>query len=83
MPYLCPTNSENGDFNLPKWKTLKTALSGLSTETNEIQYIPFPEKRLKYYRILKEGQYWKDLPIDLQKEALGKSFYLGGGKLVS
>jgi len=80
MPYLCPTNSENGDFNLPKWKTLKTALSGLSTETNEIQYIPFPEKRLKYYRILKEGQYWKDLPIDLQKEALGKSFYLGGGK---
>ena len=35
---------------------------------------------LKYYRMLKEGQYWKDLPLDMQKEAMGKSFYLGGGK---
>ncbi len=77
-PYLCPTNSEKGDFGLPKWKTLKTALSGL--DTSEIQYIPFPDKRLKYYRILKEGQYWKDLPVELQKEALGKSYALGGGK---
>ena len=30
--------------------------------------------------MLKEGQYWKDLPLDMQKEAMGKSFYLGGGK---
>jgi len=35
---------------------------------------------LKYYRILKEGQYWKDLPKDLQKEAMGSKLKLGGGK---
>ena len=49
-------------------------------EDVEKHYIEFPEKRLKYYRMLKEGQYWKDLPLEMQKEAMGKSFYLGGGK---
>lgn len=78
IPYLCPTNSENGRYGLPPWKTLRAALEGL--DSSEIQFIPFPERRLKYYRILKEGQYWKDLPVDLQKEALGKSYGLGGGK---
>ena len=78
IPYLKPTNSEKCDYNLPKWKTIKEAFEGLDTSNPE--YIPFPERRLKYYRILKEGQYWKDLPIDLQKEALGNSYYLGGGK---
>ncbi len=27
-----------------------------------------------------EGGYWRDLPIELQKEYMKKSFYLGGGK---
>ncbi len=78
IPYLQPTNEENGKYGLPKWKTLKEALKNLDEPNPE--YIPFPERRLKYYRILKEGQYWKDLPEDLQKEALGNSYYLGGGK---
>ena len=40
----------------------------------------FPIKRLKYYQLLKSGENWKNLPIELQKEALGKSFELQGGK---
>lgn len=79
VPYLTPTHSENGDNGLSKWRTLKDALDCLPIDTNH-HFIEFPEKRLKYYRLLKEGQYWKNLPIELQKEALGKSFYLGGGK---
>ena len=78
VPYLNPTNSENGDYGLPKWKTLGEALQNINDSDPE--FISFPEKRLKYYRMLKEGQYWKDLPEDLQKEALGPSYYLGGGK---
>ena len=78
VPYLNPTNSEDGAYGLPEWKTLGEALNGLDESNPE--YLVFPEKRLKYYRILKEGQYWKDLPEDLQKEALGPSYYLGGGK---
>ena len=30
--------------------------------------------------MLTEGQYWKHLPLNEQKEAMGKAYYLGGGK---
>ena len=78
MPYLSPTHSESGDFGLPKWRTLSDAISAI--ENIEHHYIDFPEKRLKYYRMLTEGQYWKDLPLEVQKEAMGSKLNLGGGK---
>jgi DNA (cytosine-5)-methyltransferase 1 len=79
VDYLTPTHSENGEFGLPKWKTLRMALNQLPKDI-EHHYIDFPDKRLKYFRMLKEGQNWRDLPEDMQKEAMGKSYYLGGGK---
>lgn len=78
VPYLKPTHDENGMFDLPKWTTFREATKGL--RENKMNYIEFPEKRLKYYRKLKEGQNWRNLPSDQQKLALGKSFYAGGGK---
>lgn len=78
VPYLKPTHSENGEYGLPNWKTLKSAFKGLNGDNNE--FIKFPEKRLKYYRLLKAGQNWRNLSEELQKEALGGSYYLGGGK---
>jgi len=78
MPYLVPTNCEDGMFNLPKWKSFKDALRG--AKIDEHHHLQFPEKRLKYYRMLKPGQYWKNLPEKLQKEALGKTYYSGGGR---
>jgi len=79
IPYLTPTHSEKGSFGLPLWRTLSTALSSLPADV-EHQHVTFPEERLKYYRMLKEGQYWKHLPLEIQKEAMGASYYLGGGK---
>jgi len=79
MPYLVPTHSENKSFGLPEWKTLADALNELP-EGVEHHYVKFPEERLKYYRMLSEGQYWKNLPTELQKEAMGNSYYLSGGK---
>ena len=78
VPYLTPTHSENGEYGLPSWRTLNDALSSL--KTGKQHFIEFPESRLKYYRILKEGQYWKHLPLDLQQEAMGSKLNLGGGK---
>jgi len=77
LPYLVPTNSESGDFNLPKWKSFKNAVKGLPKQRTHLN---FPEKRLQYYRLLKPGQYWKHLPKELQKVALGASYFAGGGK---
>lgn len=78
VPYLKPTHSQNGDFGLPEWKTLKHAISNLNGKNTE--FIKFPEKRLKYYRMLRAGQNWRNLTEEMQKEALGKSYHLGGGK---
>ena len=75
-PFLVPTHSQDESYGLPKWNTLKKCISNIK----EHHHLNFPEKRLKYYKLLKAGQNWKDLPIDLQKEAMGKSFYSGGGK---
>lgn len=77
LPFLIPTHSENGEYGLKKWKTFKKAITNM---TIECDHVNFPEKRLKFYRLLKPGQNWKDLSIEDQKEALGKSYYLGGGK---
>ena len=79
VAYLPPTHAENGRGGLLPWRTLRDALNELP-DGIEHHYIEFPEKRLKFYRILKEGQYWKDLSPDLQKEAMGNKLQLGGGK---
>ena len=78
LPYLSPTHSQNGEFGLKPWNTFRTAIKGLQNIKHD--YVNFPKSRLKYYKKLKEGQNWKNLSLKLQKEALGKSFYLGGGK---
>ena len=75
-PYLLPTHSETGEFDLPIWQPIKDKLKGIKHHN----HLNFPEKRLKYYRMLEPGQNWKGLPEELQKEAMGKSFYSGGGK---
>lgn len=78
LPYLTPTHSEKELYGLPKWRTLKEVLRDLPE--NEHHFVKFPEKRLKYYKLLKPGQYWRDLPVDLHQEALGASYYASGGK---
>lgn len=78
VPYLSPTHSETGAYGLKKWRSLRDALSGLSDDGHH--YIEFPEKRLKFYRMLSEGQYWKDLPKEVLEEAMGHKLQLGGGK---
>lgn len=75
-PFLSPTHAENGEFGLPKWKPLKSCIKDLKRH----DCLKFPEKRLRYYRMLKSGQNWKNLPENIQREAMGKSFYSGGGK---
>ncbi len=75
-PFLTPTHSASGEHGLSAWKTFRDATRGLTSHT----HINFPEKRLKFYRMLSEGQNWRFLPEALQKEALGNAYYAGGGK---
>ena len=78
VPYLKPTHSENGMYGLPKWKNFRDATRNLNER--DAEFVNFSEKRLKYYKFLKPGEYWKNLPQNLIEEAMGKSFFAGGGK---
>ncbi|CAL2089124.1 DNA (cytosine-5-)-methyltransferase [Tenacibaculum sp. 190524A02b] len=40
----------------------------------------YPEHKKQVLDLVPPKGYWRDLPIDIQKEYMGKSFYLGGGK---
>lgn len=78
VPYLTPTNACDGECDLPGWKTFGEAVAGLDAEG--MHHTEFPAKRLKFFKMLSEGQYWKDLPADVQEEAMGKAYALSGGK---
>ena len=78
VPYLTPTHDVEGRWGLARWRTLKDALD--AADIPEHHYVEFPEKRLRYYRMLTAGQYWRNLPEDVQAEAMGKSYALSGGR---
>jgi DNA (cytosine-5)-methyltransferase 1 len=70
--------SKDGKF-LPKWKTLKDALTDFVDV--EPEFISYSENRLKFLRLLAAGQNWRNLPEGLQKEAMGGAYNSGGGKV--
>ena len=40
----------------------------------------YPPRKREVLDLVPPGGYWRDLPIDLQKEYMAGSFHLGGGK---
>lgn len=40
----------------------------------------YPEYKKEVLDLVPPKGYWRDLPVDIQKEYMGGSFYLGGGK---
>ena len=67
-------------FIFPKEKdyiiSLREALKGCRKSHGQ----QYPEKKKRIMELIPPGGYWKSLPIELQKEYMGRSFYLGGGK---
>ena len=40
----------------------------------------YPNSKKQVLDLVPQKGYWRDLPLEIQKEFMGKSFYLGGGK---
>jgi len=63
--------------------TLKDALKKGSLFSSDVpvsQGQAYPEKKKQVLDLVPAGGYWRDLPLELQKDYMMKSFYLGGGK---
>ncbi|PLS26594.1 modification methylase [Bifidobacterium anseris] len=81
--WLIPTHADSKEkvaenWRLPYWMTFRDVVHDI--EDLPQTYTNFPQKRLRYFNMLKEGQCWNKLPLDVQEEAMGKAFRLGGGK---
>jgi DNA (cytosine-5)-methyltransferase 1 len=75
------------EFNWPvpdnTHPTLRDALKAGGLFHTDVPSSPgqtYSEKKRKILDMVPPGGYWKDLPLDVQKEYMKKSFYLGGGK---
>lgn len=69
IPFLVPKEK---DYYL----SLKEALKDVPPSDGQ----KYPEKKRKILEMVPPGGYWRNLPIDVQKEYMGASYYLGGGK---
>jgi DNA (cytosine-5)-methyltransferase 1 len=78
VPYLQPTHDREASHGLRPWVTVQDVLNEIDDQDPEAAR--FPESRLKYYRMLSAGENWKNLPLSIQKKAMGKSWFSGGGK---
>jgi DNA (cytosine-5)-methyltransferase 1 len=67
-------------ISFPKEKdyiiTMQEALSNCPKSEGQ----EYPPKKKKILELIPPGGYWRNLPIELQKEYMGASFYMGGGK---
>ena len=77
----------NTDYKYPEPNdiiyNLKAALKKgdlYDTDVPKSEGQKYNEKKKKIMDLIPPGKYWRELPIDLQKEYMGGSFYLGGGK---
>ncbi|MCT4180290.1 DNA cytosine methyltransferase [Elizabethkingia anophelis] len=77
VPLLEPTHSESLIKGLKPWVNLIEVISKIK---HPLEFINYSSDRSYYYSLLKSGENWKNLPVELQIKALGKAYYLGGGK---
>jgi len=74
-----PMYSNRPEDNLPPFKTLGEAIgAGFVDPCPEV--MNFSPRKLKYLSMIPEGGNWRSLPIEIQKESMGKSWYLKGGR---
>ena len=74
-------------FNWPspysRIMTMKDALKKgdlFNTDVPESPGQTYPERKKEILSLVPQGGYWRDLPEDLQREYMKKSYFLGGGK---
>src|SRR3989339_508081 len=70
----------NISISFPKEKDYIIPLSEALLKCPKSEGQEYPEKKKKIMKLIPSGGYWRDLPEKLQKEYMGASFFMGGGK---
>ncbi|KPL85898.1 DNA cytosine methyltransferase [Herpetosiphon geysericola] len=74
-----PEFSNRIEDNLPPFKTLGEVIGqGFVDHCPEV--LNFSPRKLKYLAMIPPGGNWRSLPLEIQQESMGKSWYLKGGR---
>lgn len=76
-----PLYSNRPSDNLPTFKTLGDVIgpeSGFVDNCPEV--MNFSPRKLKYLKMIPPGGNWRSMPVDIQKESMGKTWFLKGGR---
>ncbi len=65
-------------LHLARWRTLGDAIRGLREDTPVI--MDFSPRKKRYLSLVPPGGNWRHLPVDVQRESMGKAFYARGGR---
>ncbi|HAE91468.1 MAG TPA: DNA (cytosine-5-)-methyltransferase [Tissierella sp.] len=68
------------EFEYPKKLDYKPVLRDALKDVPQSEGHTYSEKKRKVLELVPPGGCWVDLPEELQKEYMGKSYYSGGGK---
>lgn len=77
--FPAPSHSNRPEDELPPFKTLRDAI-GLGFRDTDPSLMNFSPRKLKYLKMVPAGGNWRSLPVEVQKESMGKSWYLKGGR---
>lgn len=67
-------------YRLPKEYEYKPVLKDALKNVPLSIGAKYPEKKCQVLDLVPAGGYWRDLPKDIAKEYMGKSYYSGGGR---
>lgn len=80
VEFPAPQYSNRPEDGLPPFKTLGDVIGGADFIDPDPDLMDFSERKLHYLSMVPEGGNWRSLPPDVQKESMGKSYYLKGGR---
>ena len=72
-----PTHGQDGTGLLP-WRTLRDAIGGLN-DPGEV-LMDFSPRKKEFLKLVPEGSNWRSLPLEIQKESMGRAWHAKGGR---
>ncbi|MFI3213201.1 MAG: DNA (cytosine-5-)-methyltransferase [Eubacteriales bacterium] len=67
-------------YRLPKEYKYKPVLKDALKDVPESNGAVYPLKKREVLKLVPAGGYWRDLPEEIAKDYMGKSYYSGGGR---
>lgn len=73
-------HKENLEYLFPKPYGYELTLKDILKDVPESEGVKYPESKRKVLELVPAGGYWRDLPEDIAKDYMGKSYFSGGGR---